>query len=110
MIAVTPHARGAVLPVRARPGAKRDAVLDEHGGALRVAVSAPPEDGKANDAITRLLAEAFGLRRSTIHLIAGKTSRSKMFLFEAMTVAELSSLLTAILNPPSSENGPTPDA
>jgi uncharacterized protein (TIGR00251 family) len=110
MIAVTPHARGAVLPVRARPGAKRDAVLDEHGGALRVAVSAPPEDGKANDAITRLLAETFGRRRSTIHLIAGPTSRSKSFLFEAMTVAELSARLAAILNPPSPENGPTQDA
>jgi len=110
MIEVTPHARGAVLPVRARPGAKRDAVLDEHGGTLRVAVSAPPEDGKANVAIVRLLAETFGRRRSTVHLIAGQASRSKKFLFEEMTVAELSALLPAILNSPSPENGPSPDA
>jgi uncharacterized protein (TIGR00251 family) len=110
MIAVTPHARGAVLPVRARPGARRDAVLDEYGGALRVAVSAPPEAGKANEAIARLLAETLGRRRSTIHLIAGQSSRSKHYLFEEITVAELSALLSALLIPRSSENGPTPDA
>jgi len=115
MIEVTPHPRGAVLPVRARPGAKRDAVLGEHDGALRLAVSAPPEDGKANDAIVRLLADVFRRRRSSIHLIAGPTSRIKKFLIEEVTVAELNSLLSALLSGktpplPVSENGPTPDA
>lgn len=115
MIDVTPHTRGAVLPVRARPGARRDAIVDEHGGALRVAVSAPPEDGKANDAIVRLLAEAFNRRRSTVHLIAGQTSRTKKILFEEITAGELSALLAALLaakqsTSPVPENGPTPDA
>jgi len=115
VIEVTPHPLGAVLPVRARPGAKRDAVVDEHDGSLRVSVSAPPEDGKANEAIVRLLADVFRRRRSSIRLIAGQTSRIKKFLFEEVTVAELNVLLSAILDaktPPTSvsENGPTPDA
>jgi uncharacterized protein (TIGR00251 family) len=110
MIEVTPHARGAVLPVRARPGARRNAVLDEHAGSLRVSVTAPPEDGKANDAIVRVLADTFGRSRSTIHLIAGQTSRTKKFLFESITADELAALLPAVLKSPSSENGPTPDA
>lgn len=115
MIDVTPHPQGAILPVRARPGAKRDAILDEHDGSLRVAVSAPPEAGKANDAIVRLLAQVFGIRRSSIHLMAGQTSRTKKFLCEETTVAELNAKLAALLSTrtptsPDPENGPTPDA
>ena len=43
MIAVTAHAEGSLLPVRAQPGARKTAVLGEQAGALKVAVTAPPE-------------------------------------------------------------------
>ena len=53
MIALSAHClRGTILPVRAQPGAKKNAVLGERAGALRVAVSAAPERGKANEAIS----------------------------------------------------------
>ena len=50
MIAVTDHPDGCVLPVRAQPGARKAGVLGEQNGALKVAVTAPPEDGRANRA------------------------------------------------------------
>ena len=46
MIALEDHAEGFVVPVRAQPGARKTAVLGEQGGALKVAVTAPPEDGR----------------------------------------------------------------
>ena len=51
MIELTPHAEGTILPVHAQPGARRNAILGERAGALRVAVTAAPEKGKANAAI-----------------------------------------------------------
>ena len=89
MIAVTAHAQGAVIPVRAQPGAKRSAVLGARNGALHVAVTASPEHGKANEAIIALLAETLWCRKSKITMLSGLTSREKAFLIEDMTPAEI---------------------
>jgi uncharacterized protein (TIGR00251 family) len=89
MIAVEPHAEGAILPVRAKPGAKQNALLGEHGGALRVSVTAAPEGGRANEAIVVLLAEVWKLKRAQITLISGASSRSKRFLIRGMAPEEL---------------------
>jgi uncharacterized protein len=89
MIALTPHERGTVLPVRAQPGAKKNAILGERAGALRVAVSVPPERGKANAAIQAVLAEALGCKASQIGLLSGETARAKRFLILDLTPDEL---------------------
>lgn len=89
MIAVTEHAEGCVLPVRAQPGAKRVGVQGERNGALKVAVTAPPEDGRANKALVEVLREALGLKRSQVELLSGETSRDKRFLIRGLTKAEL---------------------
>ena len=49
-----------------------------HGGALKVAVAAPPERGKANRAVVELLAEAIGLSASAITIVSGETSKDKV--------------------------------
>lgn len=89
MIAVTAHAEGSILPVRAQPGARKNDVLGERAGSLRVAVTAAPERGKANAAIAEVLAETLGCKPSQIALLAGETSREKRFLLAGMTVREL---------------------
>jgi len=67
------------LAVRATPNASADAVLlPEDGGALRVRVTAPPEDGRANEAILALLARALGQPRSSLELLRGATGRDKL--------------------------------
>ena len=99
MIAVTPHAQGSILPVRAKPGAKVDAVVDTYENALLVAVTARPEDGKANEAIVRVLAEVLGCRRSEILLVSGQTSRNKRFLIAGIQVEDLLDRIDAALSP-----------
>jgi uncharacterized protein (TIGR00251 family) len=89
MIAVTDHAEGCVLPVRAQPGARRAGIQGEQNGALKVAVTAPPEDGRANAALAELLRDKLGLKRSQVELIAGQTSRDKRFLIRGLSGAEL---------------------
>jgi uncharacterized protein len=99
MIALTAHAQGTIVPVRAQPGARRNAIVGVHAGALRVAVSAPPEKGKANAAIEALLAEALGCKASAVALISGEASRQKRFLIEGVSPEELRGRLAALLPP-----------
>jgi uncharacterized protein (TIGR00251 family) len=78
-IAIIAHDGGSILPVAAQPGARRDAVLGVRAGALRVAVTAPPDKGKANAAIQALLAEGLGCKPAQVGLVSGATSRQKRF-------------------------------
>ena len=97
MIAVAEHAEGCVLPVRAQPGARKAGVLGEQGGALKVAVTAPPEDGRANKALTEALRDLLNLKRSQVELLSGATSRDKKFLIRRLTKAELERRLHGLL-------------
>lgn len=96
MIELTPHAGGTVVPVRAQPGARKNAVLGERAGALRVAVSAAPEKGKANAAIVAVLADALGCRAAQVGLLAGATSREKKFLVSGLPAEEIRRRLDAL--------------
>ena len=78
-----------VLPVKAQPGAKKNAIVGVHAGALKVAVTAAPEQGKANQAIVELLAEALDLRRSDVELLSGAASRAKKFVVRGIAADEL---------------------
>jgi len=65
------------LLVHVQPGAKRTRLAGEHGDRLKVAVAAPPLDGRANAAVLALLAERLGLPRSALCVAAGEHSRDK---------------------------------
>jgi uncharacterized protein (TIGR00251 family) len=75
--------------VRAQPGARKTEILGEHAGALKVAVTAPPENGRANHALAQVLRKALDLKRSQVELLSGATSRAKRFLIRGCTAAEL---------------------
>ncbi len=94
MIVISEHPEGCILPVRAQPGARKTSIIGEHNGALKIAVTAPPEDGRANKALTELLRAALSVRRSQVDLLSGATSRDKRFLIRGVTAAELRQLLT----------------
>jgi uncharacterized protein len=102
MIAITPHSGGVVLPVLAHPGAKHTGIMGERSGALRVAVNAQPEKGKANVAIQSVLAEALACRASQITLLSGETSRRKRFLIGGINADELTRRLTVLIAEPES--------
>jgi uncharacterized protein (TIGR00251 family) len=99
MIAITDHAEGLILPVRAQPGARKAGVLGEQGGALKVAVTAPPEDGRANKALVEALRDLLKLKRSEVELLSGATSREKRFLIRGLSAEELRERLRGLLGP-----------
>ena len=70
-------AGGTRLRLRVHPKARKDALTGFHGGALKVSVTAPPEKGKANDAVVKLLAKALGLPKGAVTIVAGETSQDK---------------------------------
>jgi hypothetical protein len=69
-------AAGVTVDVRVRPGARRTA-LENADGVLKAAVTAPPEDGKANDAVIALLAQTWRLPRSSFDIVKGASTRTK---------------------------------
>jgi uncharacterized protein (TIGR00251 family) len=75
---------GVILPVQAHPGARRNGVTGIHDGRLKVAVTTPPEKGKANQALIEVLAGVLDLRRSQISLLSGEASRTKAFLLSGI--------------------------
>ena len=87
-------ADGCTLSVRVHPGAKRDAVTGLHAGAVKIALSAPPVDGKANDALIAFVAESLRLPRSKIALVAGASSRSKTLRVTGKSAAEVQAALS----------------
>lgn len=66
-----------VLSVYVQPSAARAGVVGRHGESLKVRVTSPPEGGKANVAVCRLLAGELGVRRGDAELVRGHTSRTK---------------------------------
>jgi uncharacterized protein (TIGR00251 family) len=97
MIAWTDHPEGVLLPVRAQPGARKSGVLGEQAGALKLAVTAPPEDGRANAALVELVRDLFGLKRSQVEMFSGARDRNKKVLIRGMTREELAVRLSTIL-------------
>ncbi len=95
MIPLAAHGEGIVLPVRAQPNARRQGIVGEYNGALKVAVNAPPEDGRANQALLDVLCRALDLKRSQLELLSGQTSRDKRFLVRGCPEAQLRQRLEA---------------
>ena len=75
---------GAILPVLAQPGARRNAILGERAGALRVAVTAPPERARPTRRSSRCSPSASAARPSQVALLSGETSRQKRFLIDGI--------------------------
>jgi uncharacterized protein (TIGR00251 family) len=90
-----PRAR---LAVRVQPGARRNALVGRlDGGAWKLAVSAPPEDGRANAAVEELLAALLGVKRRQVTVARGHGSRAKQVEIEGLDAAEAARRLDAAL-------------
>jgi uncharacterized protein YggU (UPF0235/DUF167 family) len=70
-------------------------VAGRHGTAWKLRVAAPPEDGRANEQVTALVAEALGVRRADVTLVAGGSSRDKLVEVAGLTAEEVDRRLTA---------------
>jgi uncharacterized protein (TIGR00251 family) len=79
---------GIELTLKVVPGASRTRVAGVLGTALKVAVAAPPEGGKANAAVMRLLAEALGVSKSDVEIVSGHGQRLKRVAVRGLTAAD----------------------
>lgn len=77
------------LAVQLQPRAKRNAIVDEHDGVLRVSVAAAPVEGQANAALCKLIAKRAGIARGRVSVIRGERSREKVVRIEGLELAEL---------------------
>jgi uncharacterized protein len=83
------HEPRARLTLRVSPGAVRSAVVGRHGAGWKVRVAAAPEDGKANEAVVRLLADTLALPRRDVRIVAGRASRDKTVALAGMGAEEI---------------------
>jgi uncharacterized protein (TIGR00251 family) len=86
-------ADGCTLSVRVHPGARKNGVTGVHADAVKIALTAPPVDGKANEALIAFLAEALRLPRARIVIVSGLTSRAKMFRISGKSATEVTAAL-----------------
>jgi len=91
---VQEHQGKVSLSVRVSPRASRNAIEGEHQGALKVRLTAPPVDDRANEALRRLLAERLNVPISAVRIIAGEKSRTKRVEIGGVTRAQVLALLT----------------
>ena len=88
----TPTAR---LRLRVSPGAARSTVVGRHGDGWKLRVSAPPERGRANDAVLDVLATALAVPRPGLRVVAGATGRDKIVEAAGITTSEAERRLAA---------------
>jgi uncharacterized protein (TIGR00251 family) len=77
------------LRIHLTPRSARDAVLGFEGGVLRARVMAPPVEGRANEALLRLLANALGVPKSSLRILRGERGREKLVAIEGLDAAEV---------------------
>lgn len=93
MIPVKQASSGASFAVKVHPRAKKDAITGEVGEALKLALTAPPVDGKANQACIEFFAKLLKVPRSSVTIAAGQTSRNKVICVAGLSVAQVSERL-----------------
>ena len=91
----------ARVAVRVQPGARKTALLDRlASGEWKLAVTAPPEDGRANEAVVQLVADLLGVKRREVQVARGASSRSKTLEVAGLDADEAERRLAAALAAP----------
>ena len=83
------------ITVRVSPGARRTEVAGRHGGGWKVRVTAPPERGRANEALVGHLAGLLGVPKRAVRIAAGAGSRDKVVEIDGRSPAEVEAALNA---------------
>jgi uncharacterized protein (TIGR00251 family) len=89
MAAIKDSANGATFAVKVHPRAKKNAITGEVGGALKLSLTAPPADGKANQACIEFFAELLKVPRSSVTIAAGLTSRNKVIRVAGLSAEDV---------------------
>jgi uncharacterized protein len=84
---------GITITVRVHPRAKKNAITGSIGDALKLALTAPPVDGRANEACIEFFAKLFRVPRSSVTIAAGATSRNKVVRVAGVSIETAEALL-----------------
>jgi uncharacterized protein len=95
VIAINDHPLGATFAVRVQPRAARTAITGMMGEVVKLSLSAPPVDGRANVAVVEFFSEVFSVPRSSVQVVTGERSRNKVIRIAGRTAAELQQMLRA---------------
>ncbi len=94
------HLHGCTVTVRLQPGAKKTAITGIYGegnqAALKIAVQAPPVEGRANEALITFFSEKLDLPKSSITVLSGELSRNKVLLLRGVTAASVEEQLPSL--------------
>lgn len=82
-------AEGARFALRVQPRASRNAVVGLMGDAVKLALTAPPVDGKANAAVVEYLAELLRVSKSSVTIVSGETGRNKLIAVRGVTAEQV---------------------
>jgi uncharacterized protein len=85
MVPVTQGAQGVSFAVKVHPRARKNAITGTVGDALKLALTAPPVEGKANQAVIEFFADLFAIPRSSVTIASGETSRNKIVRVAGVT-------------------------
>jgi uncharacterized protein len=87
-------ARGVCFGVKVTPGSSRNSVVAVEGEVLKIRLSAPPAEGKANKALIELLSRLLSVSKSRVHIRSGFSSKRKMIFIENYDVAQFREFLS----------------
>jgi uncharacterized protein len=88
---------GATFQVKVHPRARKNAVTGVVGDALKLAITAPPIEGRANEACIVFLANFLNVPRSSVTIAAGESSRQKLIRIDGVRAAQVEKMLRATL-------------
>ena len=95
MIPINDSPAGATFAIKVHPRARKNEITGEVGEALKLSLTAPPADGRANAACVDFLAEFLKVPRSSITIAAGQTSRNKVVRVHGLTADQVRDRLRA---------------
>jgi uncharacterized protein len=95
MIPLHETAKGVSFAVKVHPRARKNAITGVVGDALKLALTAPPVEGRANQAAIEFFADLFSIPRSSVTIASGETSRNKVLRIAGITAAQLRQRLAA---------------
>lgn len=97
MIPLHESAKGISFAVRVQPRARKNAVTGILGDSLKLALTAPPVEGKANHAVIDFFADLFEIPRSSVTIASGDTSRNKVIRIAGLALTAVQQKLASIL-------------
>jgi hypothetical protein len=93
VISIQESGSGVTFAANIHPRARKDAITGEVGDALKVSLTAPPADGKANEACIEFFAKLLKVPRSSVTIASGLTGRNKVIRIKDLSAQELRKLL-----------------